>query len=479
MPGGGAGDGLPQGRVRLYNSLTRKKESFEPADPNDVRMYVCGPTVYGRAHVGNARPAVVFDVLYRKLARQYGFDKVMYVRNITDLDDKIIAVARDRGDSAATGAVAMEFADYYRQDMGDLACFRPNVTPWATEHVPQMVTMCLRLIDAGHAYVSEGHVMFDVASFPAYGELNNRDPRDNDAGSRVEVGTHKRGDMDFVLWKPAKYGEPGWESPWGRGRPGWHIECSAMLAHRFRGPVDIHGGGMDLKFPHHENEIAQTRCSEGYDPARFWVHVGLVTSGGGKMAKSAGNLVTVRDVLDHTPGESVRLALLMARYREPIEWSARNLHGAHLILHKFYSALMDARDVEPTTSDVPVDVELALDDDLNTSVALACMHALCSRLVAAQSLPMRAHCKGALLAAGSALGLLAQEPEDFLDYMKLRMGPARLQEISEQIGRRREVRLRGDYETADRIRRVLELGGVVLVDGPDGSHWRMDGHEQG
>src|SRR6202158_2854988 len=325
----------------LYNSLTHRKETFEPLDHNRVRMYVCGPTVYDDAHIGNARAVVVFDLLYRVLRHEYGADHVTYVRNITDVEDKIMAAARASGQTI--DQVTARTTAQFHADMAALGNLPPDIEPRATEYIPQMIALIERLITSGHAYAAEGHALFRVGSYAKYGELSRRSRADMIAGARVEVAPYKEDPGDFVLWKPSTPDQPGWDSPWGRGRPGWHIECSAMSETELGETFDIHGGGLDLIFPHHENEIAQSVCAHDGRPfARYWMHNGMLTVGGAKMAKSEGNFVTVREVLAEAPGEVIRLALLGTHYRDPLDWTPDRLHEARQTLDRWYRALLDA-----------------------------------------------------------------------------------------------------------------------------------------
>lgn len=361
--------------LRLYNTLTRAKEAFTPIDPANVRLYVCGPTVYDYAHIGNARPVVVFDVLTRLLRHRYGAEHVTYVRNITDVDDKIIAAARDSGEPI--DRITARTAEAYASDMAALGALPPDREPRATAHIPQMVAMIERLIAAGHAYAAEGHVLFGVPSWSDYGRLSRR-PRDEQiAGARIEVAPYKRDPADFVLWKPSTDDMPGWDSPWGRGRPGWHIECSAMAETHLGETFDIHGGGMDLIFPHHENEIAQSTCAHGgASMANYWMHNGFLTIDDEKMSKSLGNFHTVHDLLKTWPGEAIRLVLLSAHYRQPLDFSEDALREARRRLDRFYSALRDtdwAADDSETGADAEPDARIlaALEDDLNTAETLS------------------------------------------------------------------------------------------------------------
>ncbi|MDP2122808.1 MAG: cysteine--tRNA ligase, partial [Parvibaculum sp.] len=356
-------------KLSLYNTLTRKKEIFEPADPNRVTMYVCGPTVYNHAHIGNARPAVVFDVLARLLRRLY--PHVVYARNITDIEDKIIAAAKEQG--VEISVVTEKYAQIYRDDMGVLGVLAPDIEPKATESVAEMISMMERLIASGNAYAAEGHVLFNVPSFAGYGKLSGRERDDMIAGARVEVAPYKKDPADFVLWKPSAPDQPGWDSPWGRGRPGWHIECSAMIEKHLGQTIDIHGGGIDLQFPHHENELAQSTCTHGVPLARFWLHNGFVNMGAEKMSKSLGNVLLVHDLISHAPGEAIRLALLNGHYRQPLDWTEEGLGQAKRMLDRLYGALKGLADVksEPTNDAAPDEFMAALTDDLNTPRALA------------------------------------------------------------------------------------------------------------
>ncbi len=353
--------------LRLYDTLAREKRVFVPADPERVTMYVCGPTVYNRAHIGNARPAVVFDVLSRLLRHRYGADKVVYARNVTDVDDKIIAAAREEGVDPAV--ITARYERHYLDDMGALGVAPPDLAPHATESVPDMIGMIERLLATGNAYEADGHVLFHVPSDPYYGALGRRDRDAMVAGARVEIASYKKDPADFVLWKPSPEGVIGWDSPWGRGRPGWHIECSAMIERHLGESIDIHGGGLDLIFPHHENELAQSRCAHGGAPlARYWVHNGFLSMAGSeKMSKSLGNVVTVGELLEQGhKGEVLRLALLSAHYRQPLEWSDQLIAQSKATLDRLYRAAAEAA---PGEGDAGV-IE-ALDDDLNTPLALS------------------------------------------------------------------------------------------------------------
>ncbi|MBF9053176.1 cysteine--tRNA ligase [Rhodobacterales bacterium LSUCC1028] len=357
------------GEIKLRNSMTRKIEVFAPIDPTNLRLYVCGPTVYDRAHLGNARPAIVFDVLYRLLCHVYGKDHVTYVRNFTDVDDKINAKARETG--RAIGEITEETIGWYHADMDAIGVSRPTHEPRATEYIPQMIAMIEDLIAKGHAYAAEGHVLFSVASYPDYGRLSGRTVEDMIAGARIEVAPYKRDAMDFVLWKPSGADTPGWDSPWGYGRPGWHIECSAMSHELLGSHFDIHGGGNDLMFPHHENEIAQSCCAhQGAGFANIWMHNEMLQVEGKKMSKSLGNFFTVRDLLDQgVPGEVIRFVMLSTHYSKPMDWTAKKAEEAEKTLRKWYAQAADA-----PQAPVPDAMLAALFDDLNTPLAITALH---------------------------------------------------------------------------------------------------------
>ena len=462
--------------LTLYNTLTRTQEAFEPLDPKLVRMYVCGPTVYDFAHIGNARPVVVFDLLYRLLKRRY--PAVKYVRNITDVDDKINAAAKASGRSIR--AITEETARAFHEDMAALNALPPDVEPRATEHIDAMIAMIERLIAAGHAYEAEGHVLFSVPSMPDYGRLSGRNREEMIAGARVEVAPYKRDPADFVLWKPSDAETPGWDSPWGRGRPGWHIECSAMAAVHLDETFDIHGGGQDLIFPHHENEIAQSVCAHGGRPfVRYWVHNGYVMVNGEKMSKSLGNFFTVRELLAEAPGEAIRLALLSAHYRQPLDFTRELLAQSKTTLDRFYLALRGAPEGSLPEGSLPeagapdaallAPVEAALDDDLNTPQAIAELHRLTTRLNKARNEADKARYAAALRAAGDMLGLLQQDPEAWLKGGAGELSDA---DIEALVARRTEARKARNFAEADRIRDELAEKGVLLEDSSQGTAWR-------
>lgn len=459
--------------LRLYNTLTRTVVPFQPLDAARVRMYVCGPTVYDFAHIGNARPVVVFDLLFRLLRQTYGADRVTYVRNITDIDDKIIATAKATGEPIA--AITKRTAQAYQADMAALNALAPTHEPRATEHVAQMIDMTQRLIDKGHAYAADGHVLFHVPSMPAYGTLSRRDRDEQIAGARVEVASYKKDPADFVLWKPSADDQPGWESPWGRGRPGWHIECSAMSA-ELLGPVfDIHGGGQDLIFPHHENEIAQSCCAHGTtEMARVWMHNGYLMVNGEKMSKSLGNFYTVRQLLeDGWPGEAIRLTLLQTHYRQPLDFTDEALRQSRARLDRWYRALACALEAGPVAAGAPTDGFLAaLSDDLHIAPALAELDGQADAVL--QAAPAdRAGLAAAFLGNAGLVGLLAQAPDAWFHGA----GDAgEAAEIEAMIEARADARRRRDFQEADRIRDTLTGRGIVLEDCPGGrTEWRRAG----
>src|SRR5215469_5736620 len=411
--------------LRLYNTLSRTKEEFAPLDPKNVRLYVCGPTVYDFAHIGNARPVIVFDVLFRLLRHLYGEAHVNYVRNITDIDDKINARAKEKqGDRNVpildvVREITNETGRVYAEDVAALGCLPPSYTPRATEHVAGMISMIETLIAKGHAYEAEGHVLFDVSSKPDYGKLARRSLDEMVAGARVDVAPYKRGAMDFVLWKPSDADTPGWDSPWGRGRPGWHIECSAMSEAHLGETFDIHGGGQDLIFPHHENEIAQSTCAHGGRPfARYWMHNGMLTDAGAKMSKSLGNIRTVRELLGEAPGEAIRLALLTAHYRDPLDWTGERLRQARATLDRFYRALTLSHDPVferfGEAEEALKPVREALEDDLNTPLALTRLHELAGAINRTTSDAVRSALQRALEQGAELMGLLGQDPITWL-----------------------------------------------------------------
>ena len=444
--------------LHLYNTLTRQKEAFKPLDAANVRMYVCGPTVYDFAHIGNARPVVVFDVLFRLLRRTYGEGRVTYVRNITDVDDKINAAAKESGEPIS--AITTRTTAAFHADMAALNALPPSVEPRATQHIEQMIAMIQLLIGKGYAYEAEGHVLFHITTDPFYGKLSGRNLDELRDGARIDVAPYKKDAGDFVLWKPSSDDLPGWDSPWGRGRPGWHIECSAMAKTHLGTTFDIHGGGRDLVFPHHENEVAQSECANGAPFAKYWVHNGFLTVDGEKMSKSLGNFRTVRDLLAKYPGEAIRLALLKAHYTQPLDWTDANVREAKANLDGWYRALQGQETVAPA-KDLPPAVHDALDDDLNTPLAFAAMNALAGKGAIAE-----------LKAAAAVFGVLQQDAEAWFRWQPA--GSA-LDErlITDLIERRAAAKKSRDFATADRIRLDLEAQGIVLEDKPGGiTQWR-------
>jgi cysteinyl-tRNA synthetase len=441
----------------LHNSLSRRKERFEPLDPQHVRMYVCGPTVYDLAHIGNARTFVVYDVLSRLLRLLY--PRVTYVRNVTDVDDKINARAKDSGEPI--GSITERTTADFHADMARLGVLPPDQEPRATQHIAQMIQIIEKLIGSGHAYAAEGHVLFSVPSYPAYGRLSGHSPDELLAGARIDVAPYKRDPGDFVLWKPSTPDLPGWDSPWGRGRPGWHIECSAMSWRYLGETFDIHGGGTDLIFPHHENELAQSVCAfPGGRFARYWVHSGMLMVNGEKMAKSAGNFFTTREVLEKTPAEAVRLVLIRTHYRSTPDFSEAAVAEAKRELDRFYRALERYPDIRGV--DVPGSVMQALCDDLNTPLALSAMHALADRALAGD---FDAAC--GLRAAGTVLGLLQADPGTWF-----RGGDVDVAAIEEAIAERLAARRARDFARADAIRAEWAAKGIAFEDGPQGTIWR-------
>ena len=471
----------------LYNTLGGERQPFVPGDPSRVTMYVCGPTVYGPAHIGNARPAVVFDVLARLLRRRY---KLLYASNITDVDDKINRAAAEEGVGIAT--ITRRWSQVWQEDIEALGVLAPDRQPRATEHVPHMIALIRRLLDSGHAYEAEEHVLFRVSAYAEYGKLSGRDRDGRIAGARVEVAPYKEDPADFVLWKPSSGDLPGWNSPWGRGRPGWHLECSAMAREHLGATIDIHGGGQDLIFPHHENEIAQSRCAHGAPLARYWVHNGMIRVGKSKMAKSRGNILTIRELLERIPGEVLRLALLSARYRDPLEWSDELITASRSRLDRLYRVLQDCEkegvDIGGGTMGEPSpELVRALEDDLNTPAALGVLAAQARKLRSGTAEPSAE--AAALRAGGRLLGLLQENPKEWFTVVghgtpigvQVTLGeatgqavpsPLAAEEIEARLDARAAARECGDFAEADRIRDELKDRDVILEDGPEGTSWR-------
>ena len=445
--------------LKIHNTATRGKDVFAPLRPDEVRLYVCGPTVYDLAHIGNARPVVVFDSFVRLLRRLYA--SVTYVRNITDIDDKIMDRAQERGQTIAEGTA--KTTQVFHDDMAALNALPPDHEPRATDYVEAMVTMTETLIAKGHAYPADGHVLFDTTSMEDYGVFSRRSQDELIAGARVEVAPYKTNPTDFVLWKPSSAEQPGWDSPWGKGRPGWHLECSVMSEALLGETFDIHGGGIDLVFPHHQNELAQSVCAHDGAPfANYWMHNGHVTVGGEKMSKSLGNFLTVNDLLDEFPGEALRLTLLSAHYRQPLDFTKELVAESRRILDRWYRAIGDAA----AAVDLPDEVEAALLDDLNTPKAIAEMHALADKAMAGDDAAA-----SSLKAVGEILGLLQATPEAWFQGQGADddLSAVAIEDLIEQ---RRQARQDKDFATSDRIRDELAAQGIVLEDGADGTTWR-------
>jgi len=455
--------------LRLYDTLTREKRDFVPRDERRVTMYVCGPTVYGFAHIGNARPVVVFDVLFRVLRSLYGENAVVYARNVTDVDDKINAKAAAEG--VDISVITDRYLAAYHEDMGALGTLAPTLEPRATAHIEAMQQQIAGLIQQGHAYAADGHVLFDTQSYGNYGKLSGRPLDEMIAGARVEVAPYKRHAADFVLWKPSKPGEPVWESPWGPGRPGWHIECSAMIESELGLPIDIHGGGIDLIFPHHENELAQGVCAHGGGEfARLWMHNGFLDMAGEKMSKSLGNVVIPHDLLLRVPGEVLRWALLSAHYRQPLDWTEGLIEQSRSSLDRLYGALQRVKGIAAERTDPPAAFLEALTDDLNTPRASAELFALAKALETAHGEAEKARLKGELLAAANLLGFLERDPDVWFAGAADEGLRAQVEALLEQ---RLEARNAKDWPTADRIRDELDALGVIVMDGPQGATWRL------
>lgn len=454
--------------LKLYNTLTKSKQVFEPINPDCVTMYVCGPTVYSYAHIGNARPAVVFDVLIRLLRKEYS--KVIYVRNLTDVDDKINAAALEEG--VPIDVITQRYTEIYHQDMATLGVQLPDIEPRATEHIDQIIAMIEKLIANGFAYEAEQHVLFDVPAYKEYGELSGRDLEDMIAGARVDVEAYKKDPADFVLWKPSTPEQPSWPSPWGAGRPGWHIECSAMIEKHLGESIDIHGGGQDLIFPHHENEIAQGTCAHnGKKYCRYWVHNGFVNVDHEKMSKSVGNVLLVHELLKTAPGEAVRYALLSTHYRSPLDWTDELLSSSKKSLDRLYGALDQVKDIEAVTPDSAITEKFyaALKEDLNTPLAFSELHAIAKQANSATDKKQQAKLKGALLECGVQLGLLQQSPDSWFGLADEAGAAAQIEKLIEQ---RNIARTNKDFSTADSIRDQLTAMGIEILDRAEGTTWR-------
>jgi cysteinyl-tRNA synthetase len=452
----------------LYDTMTRTKRPFEPRDPARVTVYVCGPTVYNYAHIGNARPVVVFDLLFRLLRRAYGEEHVLYAANVTDVDDKINQKAADEG--VPIEVITRRYLDAYHADMSVLGALRPTFEPRATETMAEIIDMIGRLVRNNAAYEADGHVLFNTEAYSDYGKLSRRPLDELIAGARVDVAPYKLNPADFVLWKPSKPGEPVWDSPFGPGRPGWHIECSAMIEKTLGLPIDIHGGGNDLIFPHHENEMAQGICAtHDAEYARYWMHNGFLNMGSEKMSKSLGNVILAHDLVSRYPGEALRWALLASHYRQPLAWTAVTPEHAKSALDRLYGALLRAADVEAEPAEPGAAFMAGLEDDLNTPRAYAELFGLAQQLEAATAAE-RARLKGELLASAQLIGFLKADPAA---WFQGGADPALKARIEGLIDARGGARVARDWPTADRIREELTALGVEVMDGPDGATWRM------
>jgi len=456
--------------LQIYDTMARAKTDFEPLDPDDVRFYVCGPTVYDLAHIGNARPVVVFDVLFRLLRHLYGPEHVTYARNITDVDDKIIAAAQESGEPI--DSITARTTEAFHADMAALGALEPSIEPRATGHIPQMIAMIETLIERGHAYAADSHVLFSVPSMADYGKLSGRDRDEQIAGARVEVAPYKKSPHDFVLWKPSTRELPGWDSPWGRGRPGWHIECSVMAEQHLGRMIDIHGGGNDLIFPHHENEIAQSACAHnGEIFARYWMHNGFVNVHSEKMSKSLGNIVLVHELLEQGSGEAIRLALLGAHYRQPLDWSDAVLRDSQRKLDRLYTSLRNVSGWDDWAKTTPSEEFIeALEDDLNTPKALAVLFDLARKINRAGDSEPAVSLARQLRASAEIVGLLGADPAEW--FTAGDEGALGADEIEALLVQRAAARDNGDYSGADRIRAELKDLGVAIEDGPKGTSWR-------
>ena len=454
--------------IYLTNTLTRRKEKFVPLDADNVRMYVCGPTVYDRAHLGNGKTPVAFDVLYRLLRQVYGAEHVTYVSNITDVDDKILNKHKETGRPIRD--ITEQTYNWYIEDMAKLNVLAPNYRPRATDYIQEMIEIVKRLLANGHAYEAAGHVLFSVDSMPNYGFLSGRSMKEMLAGARIEIAEYKKNPADFILWKPSDADQPGWNSPWGYGRPGWHLECSAMSSKLLGTDFDIHGGGSDLIFPHHENECAQSCCAfEGSRFARYWVHSGMLMVDGVKMSKSLGNFFTLDEILDKFPAEALRLLFLITHYHQPFNFTTEGLQQAKSALDKFYNALLKVKDIEAKVFQPSDKIVAAVADDLNTPLALSYLHETVNNLNKAETKEEKSRCKSALLADAGLLGLLWQDPEQ---WFKGGENQADEEAIAQKIAARAAAKKNKDYALADKIRDELKAQGIILEDSPNGTTWK-------
>ena len=461
--------------LSLHNTLTRKKDDFIPVDDKHVRMYTCGPTVYNYAHIGNARPAVVSDLLVRLL--RYLYPNVTYVSNITDIDDKIIKASKET--NIPINEITAKFEKIYNKDMASLGVLPPDIQPRATDHIADMIQLVKQMINNGFAYESEDHVLFDVTSYKSYGKLSGRDIEDQLAGSRVEVASYKKDPGDFVLWKPSFEDDPGWDSPWGFGRPGWHLECSAMSEKNLGLPFDIHGGGMDLIFPHHENEVAQScgaHCEHDNPEifVKYWIHNAMLNIGGKKMSKSLGNIFYIRDYLKKYPGEVLRLALLSGHYRQSLNWTDESIEQAHSMLNRIYRNLKKVEHInidEKNVNLIPDNILDSLCDDLNTPEVLAKLNDLVNKLAKSSNNDEIKAYKEKILAVGNILGLLQESPDKWLGIGQVN-NSIDSNKVDELIKERQEARKSKDFNKADEIRNKLSSLGVDIEDTPKGTIWR-------
>ena len=457
--------------IKIFNTLSGKKEEFSPLDPNHIKIYACGPTVYNYAHIGNARMAVVFDTLVRVL--RYKYPKVTYVSNITDIDDKIIDAANEQ--QVPIKEITEKYTSIYNDDMSQLAVNIPDIQPKATEYISEMIDLIENLINKDHAYEKEGHVLFHVPSYDNYGMLSNRNRDEQIAGSRVEIAPFKKDPADFVLWKPSSGSQPGWNSPWGFGRPGWHTECSAMSEKTLGLPFDIHGGGRDLTFPHHENEIAQSCCSTAdiskpNSYANYWMHNGFVTINGEKMSKSLGNIILVKDLANEYHGEVIRLALMSSHYRQGLDWNEKIIHQSKKLLDKLYKILLDLKleDLVEIQNDSWID---PLMDDLNTPGFIANVNVLVKSYLSA-SKEKKGILKSKLVLLGNLLGILQEDPYSWFESDKLDKN-INEEEIEALIVERNEAKMNKDFEKADVIRAELMSKGIELMDSSSGTSWKL------
>ncbi len=455
--------------MNLYNTKTGKKELFTPINPDSVTMYLCGPTVYNYAHIGNARPAVVFDVLYRLLKHHY--PKVTYARNITDIDDKINKSALNLGMNIKK--YSQKYADIYNNDIQQLGVLPPDIEPYATAHIPEIISMINALIAKGNAYEAEGHVLFNVESYDKYGRLSNRNLEDMIAGARVEVAPYKKHPADFVLWKPSDETLPGWNSPWGRGRPGWHIECSAMCKQHLGDVIDIHCGGRDLVFPHHENESAQSCCANDTESfANHWLHNGMINMGNQKMSKSLGNILLIKDVTEQYKGEVIRWLLLSAQYRQSVDWSDESIHKSQKTVDRIYAVLRENQDITASIGNecIPQPVIDALDDDLNTPMAFAEINKIAKQLAKAQTIEDKQKYKSSLLSTGALLGLFEHDAEQ---WFKKTDSDIDEEKVNALILEREQARTNKDWAQSDLIRDKLSEMNIVLEDSTQGTRWSI------